>query len=167
MHPGKFFGKRLPILFAFWLQVSLLAGASVAEDEITRWTTQTLYVPVYSHVYSGDREHPFYLAATLSLRNTDPKNIIRILSADYYDSDGRLLAAYLKEPQEIKALSSHYIMIKESDRSGGVGAKFIVRWESDTPCTQPIIEAVMIGAKMQQGVSFICRGQVLEGAIAP
>ncbi|MGQ9655906.1 MAG: DUF3124 domain-containing protein, partial [Thermodesulfobacteriota bacterium] len=37
---------------------------------------QTLYVPVYSHVFAGDRESPFYLAATLSVRNTDLRNPI-------------------------------------------------------------------------------------------
>jgi hypothetical protein len=39
---------------------------------------QTVYVPVYSHIYSGDREQPFYLAATLSIRNTDTKHAITL-----------------------------------------------------------------------------------------
>ena len=32
---------------------------------------QTIYVPAYSHVYHGDRQQPFQLAVTLSVRNTD------------------------------------------------------------------------------------------------
>ena len=54
-------------------------------------TGQTVYVPVYSHIYQGDRESPIYLAVTLSIRNVDPKKPIMVLSADYYDSKGDLL----------------------------------------------------------------------------
>ncbi|HSO18374.1 MAG TPA: DUF3124 domain-containing protein, partial [Desulfosarcina sp.] len=42
-------------------------GAEAEEDHPSRG--QTLYIPVYSHIYSGDREKPVYLAVTLSIRN--------------------------------------------------------------------------------------------------
>lgn len=123
---------------------------------------QTVYVPIYSHIYSGDREHPFYLAATLSVRNTDPKHAITILSVDYYDSKGKLLRPYLENPIIINPFATTRYIIKESDKSGGSGANFIVKWKSDAKINSPIIESIMIGTKTQQGISFISRGRVIQ-----
>lgn len=39
---------------------------------------QTVYVPVYSNVFSGPRSLPFQLATTLSIRNTDLSSSLRI-----------------------------------------------------------------------------------------
>jgi hypothetical protein len=58
-------------------------------------------------------------------------------------------------------LASNHIYIKEGDESGGFGANFIVRWESDKEINAPIIETVMIGARSGQGISFISQGQVI------
>lgn len=75
----------------------ILIMANHALSEVKRCTGQTVYVPIYSHIYSGDREHiPFLLAATLSIRNTDPDQPITVTAIDYYDSDGKLLKKYLK-----------------------------------------------------------------------
>ena len=52
---------------------------------------QTFYVPVYSHIYSGNRERTFDLAVTLSLRNTDLREAISLAEIDYYDSHGNLV----------------------------------------------------------------------------
>ncbi len=49
--------------------------------------------------------------------------------------------------------------MKESDLRGGSGANFIVKWKADVPANRPIIEAVMIGARGQQGISFTSRGE--------
>ena len=49
---------------------------------------QTVYVPIYSHIYSGLKGKPFSLAATLSIRNTDPKHPIMLVSVKFYDSEG-------------------------------------------------------------------------------
>ena len=46
---------------------------------------ETLYVPVYSHIYYEDQQKVLNLAATLSLRNTDFINPIIITSVQYYD----------------------------------------------------------------------------------
>jgi len=123
---------------------------------------QTVYVPVYSHIYSGDRERPFYLTATLSIRNTDPRHSITLSAVNYYDSDGSLLRSYLEHPAGIKPLGSTRYVVKESDKSGGSGAKFIVKWESDQEVNVPLIESVMISTQTQQGISFTSRGQVMR-----
>lgn len=123
---------------------------------------QTIYVPVYSHVFAGDRESPFYLAATLSVRNTDPRSPITLLGVDYHDSDGRLLNRFLDSPLLIKPLASSQYVIAEADKRGGPGASFLVRWKADRPVSPPVVESVMISTRSQQGVSFTSRGQVVE-----
>jgi len=154
--------KLLP--FVFYFSCSLFFGlntAGAAQGAIIS-TGQTIYVPVYSHIYSGDREHPFYLTATLSVRNTDPKHAITILSVDYYDSKGKLLRSYLNSPVDLNPLATNRYIIKESDKSGGSGANFIVKWKSSAKVNAPIIESIMIGTKTQQGISFISRGRVIQ-----
>jgi hypothetical protein len=58
-------------------------------------------------------------------------------------------------------MSSARYVIKESDKAGGSGANFIVRWKSETPVNPPLIEAVMVSTRSQSGVSFTSRGRVI------
>ena len=133
-----------------------------AADEDKLFYEQTVYVPIYSHIYSGMKGRPFDLAATLSIRNTDIKNPITLVSVKYYDTDGNLIKEYLDGPLQLKALGSTRYIITEADTSGGSGANFIVKWKSDTKVNPPVIESVMIGTKSGQGISFVSRGQVIE-----
>jgi hypothetical protein len=55
-------------------------------------------------------------------------------------------------------MASADYLVEERDRSGGVGANFLVEWTSKEAVSQPIIEAVMIG----NGVSFVSRGSRLD-----
>jgi len=123
---------------------------------------QTVYVPIYSHIYSGVKARPFDLAATLSVRNTNLKSSIIIVSVKYYDSAGKLIKDYLDRPIELNALASTRYIIKEDDKAGGSGANFIVIWQSEIRVNPPIIESVMIGTHSGQGISFVSRGQVLK-----
>lgn len=144
------------------LAACLLVSVGYAESETRLSSGQTVYVPIYSHVYAGDMETPFYLAATLSIRNTDPNHPITIVSVNYYDSNGRLLRSFLDKPSQLNALASTRFIIKESDKAGGSGANFIVSWEAEAYANIPIIESVMIGTKGQQGISFLSRGQAIK-----
>ncbi len=119
---------------------------------------QTLYVPVYSHILSGDRQAEIDLTATLSIRNTDPRYPVTVVTVDYYDNDGKKVRSYLSGSVQIKPLGSIHYVVKETDRTGGVGANFIVRWKAQGPVNAPLVEAVMIGTRMQQGLSFVSRG---------
>ncbi len=123
---------------------------------------QMVYVPVYSHIYIGDRERPFLLAVTLSIRNTDQNDTIVVNKIDYYNSEGVLLNSYLKAPLVLEKMSAARFVVKESDKSGGSGASFIVEWESGATVSAPVIETVMIGAQTQQGISFTSPGRVLQ-----
>ena len=122
---------------------------------------QTIYVPVYSHIYGGDKEMPFNLTVTLSIRNIDPKQAIRVTLVDYYDSDGHLIRNYLEKPVDLNAMASLRYVVAQSDRKGGSGANFLVKWESDPAVNPPVVESIMIGTNMQQGISFTSRGQVI------
>lgn len=152
-------------ILAFWVvSLAVFFGGPIhpASAETTLFKGQTVYVPVYSHIYSGDRERPFYLAATLSIRNTDRSHGIFIKAVDYYDSEGKFLKHYLEQPVSLDAMATLRYVVPESDKSGGSGAKFIIQWRSEHPVAEPLIESVMISTKTQQGISFTSRGRVLE-----
>ena len=154
-----------PPNFIHFLLFILLAGilnpvVGSAED-IQLSTGQTVYVPIYSHIYSGIKARPFDLAATLSIRNTNLKSSISIVSVKYYDSAGKMIKDYLDGPIKLDALASTRYIIKENEKAGGSGANFIVFWQSEEKVNPPIIEGVMIGTHSGQGISFVSRGQVL------
>ena len=123
---------------------------------------QLVYVPIYSHVYYGDRERTILLTGILSVRNTDPGQAITLLQVDYYDSEGKLLRKYLTQPVTLGPLGSTRFIIKTSDTAGGSGANFLVRWKAENPVNEPILEGVMIGASGQQGISFTSRGVAIK-----
>jgi len=122
----------------------------------------TVYVPVYSHVYTGNRALPVNLATTLSIRNTDRTRPITIAVADYYDSSGKPVRRMLKKPVSLAPLASTSIFIEEKDTSGGFGASFLVRWHASGEVSTPIIECLMIGAYSGLGISFVSPGQEIR-----
>jgi hypothetical protein len=145
------------ILGAAW---SWMAPGPAAAETV-RTTGQTVYVPVYSHIFIGDRAAAFNLAATLSIRNTDAVHSLTVTTADYYDSNGRLLKKHLAQPLVLKPLAATEVFIPESDTSGGFGASFMVRWKSERPVAPPVIECLMIGARSGQGISIVSPGRVI------
>jgi hypothetical protein len=120
---------------------------------------QTVYVPAYSHVLFGDKPQPFNLASTLVVHNINTKDPITVSSADYHDSNGKLVRKLLASPITLQPMASTHFFIQESDTSGGLGANFLVRWHADKEANTPIIEAIMIGTKFGQGISFVSPGR--------
>lgn len=123
---------------------------------------RTVYVPVYSHVYTGNRAMPVNLATTLSIRNTDPAFPITISGADYYNSAGKLVRRMLPKPVSLGPMASTSIFIREKDTSGGFGASFLVRWHAANEVSTPVIECLMIGAYSGLGISFVSPGQQIR-----
>lgn len=139
------------------------AGPSAAAASSRhRVSQQTLYVPAYSHIYFRDHERTINLTTTLSIHNTDPDHALVLTSIEYYNSDGKLVRRPLEQPKQLGPFGSTWYVIEQSDLTGGVGANFIVRWESGIPVHPPIIETVMITTQQSQGISFTSRGRVLE-----
>lgn len=159
--------KEKSCFFAYGFILFLLLGFLLplpvgADEKIELSRGQTIYVPAYSHIYSGNRQTPFLLTVTVSIRNIDPKHPIEVTAVDYYESQGILLKKFLDRPIALKPLESIRYVVPEKDKSGGSGASFMVEWKSDTFVNPPIAEAVMIGTQSQQGVSFTSRGQAIR-----
>jgi hypothetical protein len=145
--------------------VFLLLGGGVFTSSSPAQTLsqgQLVYVPIYSHIYYGDRERTILLTGTLSVRNTDPAQPITLQQADYYDNDGKLIRKHINQPVTLRPLGSTRFIVKASDTSGGSGANFLVRWKAAAPVNEPIMEGVMIGTSMGQGISFTSRGVAIK-----
>jgi len=155
----KIYKHRIGLAVVLALLLGLTGGPVRAQDE--RSKGETVYVSIYSHVYSGPKNQPFQLTAMLIARNTDPQHPITITMADYSDTKGQLVEQYVKKPLTLKPLEAAYLSIKEYDERGGAGANFIVKWQSDVKVNQPIIESVMLGTRSGQGISFVCPGKVI------
>jgi hypothetical protein len=139
-------------------------GTSIAADALpeTIVAGQTVYVPVYSHIYSRGSRLTFDLTVTLSIRNTDRQAEIFVTRVSYHDMNGRIVREYLDSPLRLGSLASTDFVIEESDRTGGSAPSFIVEWIADRPVSEPIIQSLMIGTMSQQGISFVSNGHVLE-----
>ena len=155
MKKSKFYRPLLVILTVLFLPLTLNA----AEKNIELSKGQILYVPAYSHIYSGNKEQPFLLTVTLSIRNIDPKHIIEVTLVDYYETQGRLLKKHIDTPKKLNPLESLRYVIPEKDKRGGSGANFIVEWKSENFVNPPIVESIMIGTQSTQGISFTSRGK--------
>ena len=123
----------------------------------------TVFVPAYSAILYGDLSKEFNLAITLSIHNTDMKNSIVIDTIDYYNAKGKIIFSYLKNRKIIlKPLETYNMGVKESDKRGGIGANFIVKWSASGRVNRPIIETIMIATRAQQGISFTSRGETIS-----
>jgi uncharacterized membrane protein YeiB len=138
----------------------LMAGNAFAEVILKK--SQTVYVSAYPHVFMGPKGNVFDLSVTLLIRNTDLKSPISVTAVNYYDTKGKLTKKHLSSPLTINPMASAHILITEKDTSGGIGSNFIVRWKADREVNLPVIEAVMIGGKSGQGISFVSEGREIS-----
>ena len=121
-------------LFSLVLFV-LCSGVATGQTGAGRATGQTLYLPIYSHIWHGEMDKKgqpmkVLVSVSVSIRNTDPVHPITIVAVDYFDSAGKLLKNYLEGEVKLGAMASTRYVVKESDKSGGSGANFVVRWKS-------------------------------------
>jgi len=123
---------------------------------------QSVYVPAYSHIYTGIKGQPMQLSITLSVRNTDPAYPITLTAVDYYDSKGVRMKRFISGPVIVAPLATEKYVITEEDRSGGSGANFIVDWQAEREVNTPVIETIMISTKSQLGISFTSRGKAIK-----
>ena len=114
----------------------------------------TVYVPIYSDIYSRSKKVRFNLTATLSIRNTSLTDSIYVEDIDYYDTNGKLIRQYLNSVLLLQPLQSVEYVIEEDDEVGGAGANFMVYWGADKSHLKPLFQGVMISVNGQQGVAF-------------
>jgi len=158
--------SKMVQLIIFILATLLTAGfiiGPIQASEVLRLSKgQTVYVPLYSNIFIGDKELTWQLSSLLSIRNTDAFLPITISRVDYYDTDGKLVRKYLEKSQVLNPMGSAYFYVKTSDTAGGWGANFLVEWKSEEKVNEPIIESLMTGHRGNHSVSFISLGRVIE-----
>lgn len=121
---------------------------------------QNLYLPIYSHVWHGNRDHKgvpekSLVSALVSIRNIDLTRAIRVTSARYYDTQGRILAEYVTTPKTIGPLGTFELYVERKESAGGSGANFVISWQSDAAVNPPLVEAVHSDIQGHRTLSFI------------
>lgn len=139
-----------------------IGSAQVQLGDLDIVTGQTLYVPAYSRVPDGSGRS-LSLTVTLSIHNTDPNHPIVVRSIRYYNAAGQLVHEYIDEPRLLEPLASAEVVV-ESEENVGIGTNFIVEWVAEDPVYEPIVEALMLNASGNQGISYISVGRVLRQA---
>lgn len=140
----------------FW---GALMGSAEA---LERYRGQRLFLPVYSEVTYGDRRAALGLAVTVMLRNLDANQSITLKKVDYIGGDGGLIRPLLAEGRGLKPMAAETFVIRESDRTGGASAGFVVEWESVEPALPPLVEGVMVNGAYNQGMAFVTQARVLS-----
>jgi hypothetical protein len=156
MHP-KTCPRAIPALA---LAAALLAAGGAAGQEAPS-RSHTVLVPLYSEVPFGDATGRQLVRATVVIRNLDPNQSLRVTSAAYYDSDGKRLREYVEAPVTVAPLATSSVGIPETDTGGGITPSMIVRWEGAADIDPPIVEGLMIGTLLNQGISFRTVGREL------
>lgn len=131
------------------LGLLLLAFSSLAPAQEARPLSrgQTLYLPIYSHMFygnigkSGKPSHAL-LSALVSIRNTDTKTALRVRSARYYDTYGKLLGERIASTASIPPLGTLELFVELNDASGGSGANFIIKWDAEQLINPPLVESL-------------------------
>lgn len=141
------------------------AGPPAGADARAR--AQQVYVSVYSHVYAGDtdargRARAIALSTLVSVRNVDAAVPLRIRSARYHDTEGRMLRDYATSPVLVPPLATREFFVAQSDVAGGSGASLVIAWEADAPALPPLVEAVHLEVRGSRPISFVTVGRPLD-----
>ena len=147
------------------LCLAFMGAARAQEAPLS--TGQSLYLPIYSHLLYGNanvvgKPSQYPLSALVSLRNTDPRQSIRLLSARYYDTAGKPLREFLPKQALLPPLGTIELFVERNDMSGGSGANFIVVWQSDKPVNPPIVEALHADITGNRTLSFITSARPIK-----
>lgn len=119
---------------------------------------QTLYLPIYSHMLYGNigksgKASNAMLSALVSIRNTDGKRPLRILSARYFDTQGKMLGERIANPVTLPPYGTLELFVELNDASGGSGANFVIKWEAEQAINPPLVES--LHANMDGGKAVI------------
>ena len=151
-------------LVLFVLSVGLASGQTLPG----RLLGQNLYLPIYSHIWHGEADgkgQPMktLVSVSVSIRNTDPVKSIRIISAQYYDTDGKKLREYLTSPKTIVPMGTYELFVPRSDDTGGSGANFVIVWKADAPASPPVVEGVHASLQAGRSVAFVTSARPMAG----
>lgn len=133
-------------------------GTATAQESRPQVKAQTLYLPIYSHMLYGNlgksgKASFVLLSALVSIRNTDARRPLRVLSARYFDTQGKLLGERVPTPVSVPPLGTLELFVELNDASGGSGANFVIKWDADQPLSPPLVES--LHANMDGGKAVI------------
>jgi hypothetical protein len=143
------------------------AGQAAADADLALSKGQTIYLPIYSHVYHGSYDRKgvadkLLLSAMISVRNRDPKRAIRITSARYFDTSGKLVREFVAQPKTLPPYGTLELFIERHDDSGGSGANFAVVWDAEAAANPPAVEAVHGALEGGRSVMFTTAGSPIR-----
>ena len=150
------------------LALYCLTTLAAAQDAPPRSAGQSLYLPIYSHLYHGDvnprtgKPSETLVSTHVSIRNTDPGLSVTIVSARYYNTDGKLLREFLAKPQAIPPLGTFELYVPRSDSSGGSGANFIIDWTAERPANPPLVEALHADIREARTLLFVTTARPIQ-----
>jgi hypothetical protein len=157
----KFLNSRPAVLHTLALAFVLHCGVAAAQDDVSLSKGQALYLPIYSEIWHGDRvidgRYPLknQVSALVSIRNASLKTPIKIVSARYFSTDGKLLKQFVDAPKTIGPMGTYELFVERQEAKGGSGANFIIQWEAATPTNPPVIEAVHADIKGHSTFTFV------------
>ena len=93
--------------------------------------------------------------------NTDLAKSIRVMSAQYYDTDGKKLRNYVPTAQAIPPMGTLELFVPRSDDTGGSGANFIIVWKADQAASPPIVEGIHANMPTGRAIAFISSARTL------
>ena len=150
----------------WFLLIAAVPALALAGDDTAPSTGQTLYLPIYSHLYHGnpDRDgkpQQTLVSAHISIRNTDPRLPIRVTSARYFDTHGKLLREFVPAPAAIAPLGTLELFVPRTDASGGSGANFVIVWDAAAPASPPLVEALHADIREARTLVFTTSARVI------
>lgn len=143
-----------------------IASLAAAQVGTGKSSGQHLYLPIYSHIWHGElnknqQPEKTLVSVSVSIRNTDPTRTIQVLSARYFDTQGNSIREYLTAPLSIGPMGTHELFVPRSDDTGGSGANFVIRWQSDKPVNPPLVAGVHANLPVGRSIAFTTTAVVM------
>ena len=143
-----------------FLALLCLSTATFGQEARPASKSQSLYLPVYSHMLYGNlgksgKASQVLLSTLGSIRNTDAKRPLRITSARYYDTHGKLLGERIPNPVQLPPLGTMEVFVELNDASGGSGANFIIKWDAEAAINPPLVEGLHVNMDGGKAVIFM------------
>lgn len=165
-------GRRTLAATALVYGLLATSTAVVAQEVRALSSGQSIYLPIYSHMLYGNvgksgKVSQVLLSALVSIRNTDGHRPLRILSARYYDTHGKLLSERVPKPVVIPPYGTHELFVELNDASGGSGANFVIKWDAETPINPPLVEALHANMDGGKAVIFMTQSVPIYDTAAP
>lgn len=154
-------------LLALVALTACTATTALAQEALRQVRGQSLYLPIYSHFWHGNlgndgKASELPLSALVSIRNTDTRTPIKVTSARYFDTGGKLLRNFVSQTQTVPPMGTLELFIERRESEGGSGANFLIRWESEALVNPPLVEAVHADLYGTRAISFVTRGQPIQ-----